>query len=111
MKARSVEEEQKIVEGSKILTEMQSVMERFRKGEFASEYFSFINVQKSYHASDIEHTAQMKLKEGRNIGRLEGEKQKALSTAKNLLADGINPHQVAKYTGLKESDIAKIKIN
>ena len=46
--------------------------------------------------------------EGRAEGIVEGEKNKALFIAKEMLADGMPPENVARYTGLSVEDIREL---
>ena len=45
---------------------------------------------------------------GREEGREEGERQKAIATAQNLLEMGLSIEQIAKATGLNEKDIRSL---
>ncbi len=38
----------------------------------------------------------------------EGERKKALETARNMLADGLSPEKIAQYTGLSLEDVTRL---
>jgi len=48
------------------------------------------------------------LKQGREEGLEEGLKNKAMETARKMLADGLDPALVAKYTGLSPDELANL---
>ena len=41
----------------------------------------------------------------RNEGRIEGEREKARETARNMLADGLSREKIARYTGLSLAEV------
>jgi predicted transposase/invertase (TIGR01784 family) len=47
--------------------------------------------------------------DGLEEGRAEGRAEKQVEVARTMLADGMSPELVSKYTGLSEEDIAKLK--
>lgn len=47
--------------------------------------------------------------DGLEEGRAEGRAEKQVEVARTMLADGMSPELVSKYTGLPEEDIAKLK--
>ena len=48
------------------------------------------------------------LEEGRKEGEKRGREEKALETARNMLADGLLPEKIDQYTGLTLADIARL---
>ena len=46
---------------------------------------------------------------GKEDGLEEGRAEKQVEVARTMLADGMSPELVSKYTGLSEEDIAKLK--
>ncbi|MGN1231930.1 MAG: hypothetical protein ACI4UJ_00590, partial [Candidatus Cryptobacteroides sp.] len=50
------------------------------------------------------------LAEGREKGREEGLAEKALSDAKNLLAEGISPETIARCTGISLEDVKALRV-
>ena len=51
------------------------------------------------------------LEEGRQEGREEGMDEKALSAAKNLLAEGIAPETVARCVGISLEEVKALREN
>ncbi|MDY5570306.1 MAG: hypothetical protein SPF63_04645 [Candidatus Cryptobacteroides sp.] len=51
------------------------------------------------------------LEEGRQEGREEGMAEKALSAAKNLLAEGIAPETVARCVGISLEEVKALREN
>ena len=51
------------------------------------------------------------LEEGRQEGREEGMAEKALSDAKNLLAEGIAPETVARCVGISLEEVKALREN
>ncbi|MBB3696846.1 Rpn family recombination-promoting nuclease/putative transposase [Flammeovirga yaeyamensis] len=47
--------------------------------------------------------------EGRKEGVLEGERRKAIETAKSMLSDGLPPEKISIYTGLTVEEISQLK--
>ena len=47
-------------------------------------------------------------KEGIAIGEQRGREEKALETARNMLADGLIPEKIAQYTGLSLADVEQL---
>ena len=46
--------------------------------------------------------------EGISIGEKRGREEKALSTARNMLADGLPREKIAQYTGLSLAEVEKL---
>jgi predicted transposase/invertase (TIGR01784 family) len=55
-----------------------------------------------------EQLQQDKFEKGKTIGKKEGQQQKALETARKMLADGLDSATVMKYTGLSPDDLATL---
>ncbi|EDN67499.1 hypothetical protein BGP_3204 [Beggiatoa sp. PS] len=51
---------------------------------------------------------QDKFKKGKKEGLKEGQQQKALETARKMLADGLDSATVMKYTGLSPDELAAL---
>jgi predicted transposase/invertase (TIGR01784 family) len=51
---------------------------------------------------------QQLIEKGRKEGREEGERKKAIETAKKMKNDGVEINIIMKYTGLNKKDIEKL---
>ena len=58
--------------------------------------------------SALENAEEKGIKIGKEIGKKEGEKNKAIEVAKNLLESGIDINIIIKSTGLKRSEIEEL---
>ena len=60
---------------------------------------------------DLEYEKNICYKEGLEEGREEGMAEKALSDAKNLLAEGIAPETVARCVGIPLEEVKALREN
>ena len=87
----------------------------------ATEIAAFTPEKKEQYEQDMknEHDLEYEknicykegLEEGRQEGREEGMAEKALSAAKNLLAEGIAPETVARCVGISLEEVKALRKN
>ena len=58
---------------------------------------------------DFKHHLSQSFREGKEAGLKEGEQNKAVETAKTMLADNLPPEKVAHYSGLSLEQVLELQ--
>lgn len=78
---------------------------------YYDHFWDMMSVERTLHSSVIREREKGKaegLAEGIQQGQAEGERNKAIASAKTMKADGMPASLIAKYTGLSEKEISNL---
>ena len=108
--AESKEEMEKIVKGCEIMEDVYEEMKRFsEEGWVGESYFHPTRLIMSQHLTELEEAKEKSMAEGLASGLAEGERNRNIEIAKNMLKDNVEIELIQRYTNLSLEEIKKLK--
>lgn len=105
IKAKELEEAIEIAYRDGVLMEVLEKLVRFNNNEYVQDY----RREQALIESEKETEVEEALKEGKNLGRIEGEKSKAIEIAKLMINNNEELSKIIAYTNLMKEEIEKLK--
>ena len=92
--------------------QLDSMVEKIKyNNKFRNEYLAMNLHDRDIKKQAFEDGLSQGISQGLSQGSSQGELQKAIETARNFLAMGLSPEQIAQGTGLSKETIEQIRDN